>query len=103
MSSRNTMSVLALVAAGALACAGCAAQSDDAVKDHETSTSEGAPAQVDPALGAATHDEATPAAAPAEDPAALATEERTGEAEQSWGWGRGWGFGHGWGGWGGWG
>src|SRR2546430_1797468 len=35
MSSRNTISVLALVASGALACAGCAAQSEDPVEDRQ--------------------------------------------------------------------
>jgi hypothetical protein len=81
------MSVLALAASGALACTGCAAQSEDPVEEQEAVVS----------------------AAPDADPQpAAAGDERTGEADQAFrgggggrgGGGRGWGGGggRGWGG-----
>jgi hypothetical protein len=93
------MSVLALVASGALACAGCAAQSEEPVIDQEPGTASAEPGRAQDEAAAATP------GAPAEQ--ALAGGENTGQAQERWfgGWGGfgGWGFPGLWGGWGGWG
>jgi hypothetical protein len=97
MSSRNMASVLALVASGSLACAGCAAQSEDPA-------GEGAQVPGEEQVAAPSGDN-DPQAASQENSGQ--PDEHTGKAKQAWwggwgGWGGGWGgWGGGWGGWGG--